>query len=296
MTDKKIVGVDIGGTSINAGLVENGKVIKKYKSATPSKEAKEVVIEAVGDTIREVAEGQDIEGIGIGVPGLVDMGNGIVYDLVNIPSWDEVHLAKSMQDTFGVDVYLANDANCFAVGEKIYGIGQSYDSIVGITLGTGLGMGFIFNHTLHSGLMSAAGEVGAIPYMLHDYEHYCSGKFFQREFGLDGNLVFQQAMEGHEISSGIFKQFGHHLGHLIKYLLHMVAPKAVIIGGSIKDAFPMFEDSLWEVLDTFPYKRVLEDFVVEKSEMNEVAIMGAAAVYEMMKEPAGNKLEDIRVL
>lgn len=289
--EKTIVGVDIGGTSINVGLVQGGLLIRQSKVKTPAYEAKQVVIDAVIRGIEEVAEGYDIAGIGVGVPGLLDAKNGIVYDLVNIPSWNEVHLADAIQSHFNVDVYLANDANCFVVGEKIYGKGKDYKSIAGITLGTGLGMGFVFNHQLHTGVMSAAGEVGAIPYMMYNYEHYCSGKFFQKEFGLDGNEVFNRALEGHPISKGIFKQFGLHLGHLIKHLLHTVAPQAIFIGGSIKDAYPFFSEAMWEVLNTFPYKRVIENLVIEKSELQDVAVMGAAAVYEINSKHTSDKEE-----
>ncbi|UII20881.1 ROK family protein [Fulvivirga ligni] len=281
MSNKAVIGVDIGGTTISIGVIQEGQLVKKMQLDTPAMESKQVIINVLLDGIEEISEGYTIEGVGIGVPGLLDAGNGIIYDLINIPSWNEVYLSDAVQARFKVDVYLANDANCFAVGEKIYGGGARYKSIAGLALGTGLGVGFVFNGQLHTGIMSAAGEVGAIPYMLHNYEHYCSGKFFKKEFGLDGKTVFQKAMEGHEISRGIFKQYGLHLGHLLKYLLHVVAPEAIFIGGSIKDAYPLFEESMWDVLHTFPYKRVIDNLVVEKSEMNEVAIMGAAAVCEM---------------
>lgn len=283
--EKRIVGVDIGGTSINVGLVQNGLLVRQAKVKTPAREGRDVVINAVIEGIKEVAEGNELSGIGIGVPGLLDAKQGIVYDLVNIPSWSEVHLAQAIQDQFKVEVFLANDANCFVVGEKIYGKGRDYDSIAGITLGTGLGIGFVFNNQLHTGIMSAAGEVGAIPYMMHNYEHYCSGKFFQKEFGLDGNEVFHRAMEGHQVSKGIFRQYGLHLGYLIKHLLHVVAPQAILIGGSIKDAYPLFMDGVWEVLHAFPYKRVIDNLVIEKSELHDVAVMGAAAVYEISSMP-----------
>ncbi|MBL3655877.1 ROK family protein [Fulvivirga sediminis] len=281
MSNRTIVGVDIGGTSINIGLVEAGQLVKKLKVATPAQEAKDVVIKALLDGIESIKSGHEVQGIGIGVPGLLDTERGIVYDLVNIPSWKELHLAKEVSKYFNTEVFIGNDANCFVVGEKMYGRGDRYNSIAGVTLGTGLGMGFVFNEQLHSGIMSAAGEVGAIPYMLHNYEHYCSGKFFSREFGLDGDVVFQEALAGHAVSKGIFRQFGLHLGHLFKHLLHIVAPEAIFIGGSIKDAYPFFSDAMWEVLHTFPYKRVIDNLIVEKSEMNDVAIMGAAAVCDM---------------
>lgn len=281
MSEKAIVGVDIGGTSINVGIVRNGQVITRSSVATPALEAKEAVIATITRTIAQISGPYEIEGIGVGVPGLMDEQAGVVYDLVNIPSWDEVHLAEAIREVFKVEVYLVNDANGFAVGEKLYGEGRKYGSIAGITLGTGLGVGFIFNDQLHSGIMSSAGELGAMPYLHHNYEHYCSGKFFINEFGLKGSEVYELAMKGDVLARGIFTQYGMHLGHLVKHLLHIVAPEAVFFGGSIKDAFPLFSHAMWKILDTFPYRRILNNLVVEKSRMDDVAILGAAAVYEM---------------
>lgn len=281
MSSNTIVGVDIGGTNISIGIVRDGQVIEKNRIATPALEAKQVVIDTVIQGIAELSGNYDIVGIGVGVPGLLDERAGIVYDLVNIPSWDEVHLADAISEYFKVNVFLTNDANSYVVGEKLYGMGSSYRSIAGVTLGTGLGVGFIFNDQLHSGIMSCAGELGAMPYLHHNYEHYCSGKFFVNEFGLSGSEVYSRAIEGDAVAKGIFLQYGIHIGHLVKHLLHVVGPEAVFFGGSIKESFPFFEASMWEVLDTFPYRRILNNLVIKKSHMDDVAILGAAAVYEM---------------
>lgn len=78
--------------------------------------------------------------IGIGVPSVVDREKGIVYNVVNIPHWEEVHLKEILEACFSVPVYVDNDANCFALGERIFGEGKTVDNFVGLTLGTGLGV------------------------------------------------------------------------------------------------------------------------------------------------------------
>lgn len=288
--DQNIVGVDIGGTKINMGIVNNGSVVKKVKLDTPTYESKDFIVNFIIDGIIKLIEGVEIVGIGIGVPGLLDETNGIVYDVINIPSWQEVHLADAIKTRIKHDVWITNDANSFVLGEKHYGKGQHHKNFVGITLGTGLGVGFIINDQLHSGIMSSAGELGVIPYLDHDYEHYCSGQFFKNEFGMSGVEVYEQAINGNPVAQQLYYQYGRHLGNLVKHILHVLAPEAICFGGSIKDAFHLFETSMWETLETFPYQRVIEKLVIEKSDMNDIAILGAAGLYKM-RSSEYNKLE-----
>src|SRR5690606_10392508 len=119
----------------------------------------------------------DFVGIGIGIPGLVDSSNGIALGLANIPSFQHVELKKFLTGRFSKPVFVNNDANCFAIGVHKYGVGKSFKSLVGITLGTGVGGGIVINGQLYSGLFSAAGEWCSAPYLDHNFEYYCSGKF-----------------------------------------------------------------------------------------------------------------------
>ena len=82
-----------------------------------------------------------VTSIGIGVPGLVDTNRGLVYDVINIPSWKEVALQKYMEERYHLSVYINNDANCFALGEYYFGKGKGFNSVVGLTVGTGIGAG-----------------------------------------------------------------------------------------------------------------------------------------------------------
>ncbi|HCT29973.1 MAG TPA: hypothetical protein DIW31_04410 [Bacteroidales bacterium] len=174
----KIIGVDIGGTKISAGLISNNIIVNKVTIDTEPNESKAHIIQNVFIAIDKVWQ-QEVRGIGVGVPGLVDPENGIVYQLQNISSWQEVTLKEHLQLRYNVPTFINNDANCFALGEKYFGIGQKHRNFVGVTLGTGVGTGIIIDNKLYSGCFSGAGEFGSISYKESSFEKYCSGQFLK---------------------------------------------------------------------------------------------------------------------
>ena len=119
----KIIGVDIGGSKISTGLVSEGKIIRESTLATPFDRPQYEVVQAVIQAIEEVFD-PGINGIGIGVPGLVDLEEQTVLDVINIPSWNSVPLKELISEYFNKPVEVNNDANCFALGEKYYGKGN----------------------------------------------------------------------------------------------------------------------------------------------------------------------------
>lgn len=167
------IGIDLGGTNIRAALVDGQEIIKKVKRACPAKGTCEEVLETVASLIGEViCEG--VESIGIGVPSVVDTRRGIVYNVANIPSWVEVPLKDILEQRFGIPVKINNDSNCFTLGESRFGKGQGYGSLVGVTLGTGVGSGIIIDGKLYEGRNAGAGEVGCLNYLDKDYESYAA--------------------------------------------------------------------------------------------------------------------------
>ncbi len=152
------IGVDLGGTNIRAALIDGQTIIRKAKSPCPAKGTCEEVLETVAGLICEVlCEG--VEAIGIGVPSVVDTRRGIVYNVANIPSWVEVPLKDILEKRFGIPVNINNDSNCFTLGESRFGKGQGFGSMVGVTLGTGVGSGIIIDGKLYEGRNAGAGEV-----------------------------------------------------------------------------------------------------------------------------------------
>jgi glucokinase len=280
MQKNSIIGIDLGGTKISGGRVSGEAVtgiISEPINARGSYE--EVLQEVFRFTDALIKPG--VKAIGIGVPGLVL--NGIVYDVMFIPAWKEIPLQALLEERYKVPVMINNDANCFALGEFYFGKGRQYESMVGLTLGTGMGCGIIIHKKLYSGSHSGAGEFGLVPYLDQCYEYYASGQFFQNKYGTNGETVFSNAKQGDAISLKMYAEMGTHLGNAIKTILYCLDVELIVLGGSVRHAFPFFSKSLWESLDNFVFKRSLADLRIEVSELENSGILGAAALhYDIM--------------
>ena len=156
MTFTNIIGIDLGGTHVRAGIVSEGHLENIVSVRIPSTGSVEDVLEVMYQLIDPLVN-ENIKAIGIGVPSVVDIENGIVYDVQNIPSWKEVHLKKILEKRYHFPVSVNNDANCFALGEKYFGKGQNAHSLIGLTIGTGMGAGIIINDKLYPGLNTRRG-------------------------------------------------------------------------------------------------------------------------------------------
>ncbi len=278
--DVSLIGIDLGGTKVNVGIVKNNKVItRRFKLLPKDEEDQWTIINLIIETVRELWTQTKISGIGIGVPSIVDREQGIVYEVHNIPAWKEVHLAKILADEFKVPVYLDNDANCFALGEYYYGSGQGYDNMVGVTIGTGLGAGIINRGKLLADAHGGSGEFGMIPYMHGVIEDYCSGKFFRSFFEAAGEELMQRAEKWDPVAIKAFEEFGHHLGNALQIIMYAVDPEVIIIGGSIVKSAKFFDAAMRKSISNFGFKKVLENFKILYSKTQDISILGAAALY-----------------
>lgn len=278
MANGAIVGIDLGGTNVRAGRVR-GLAMEDLAARRISAQAEE------GRIIGEIFEAVDrvfddsVVGIGCGVPSLVDVDRGIVYSVENIPSWREVPLKDKLEERYGVDAFINNDANAFAVGELHFGKARGHKDVVALTIGTGLGAGIVINGRLHSGINCGAGEIGAMPHRGRKIETWCSGEFFQREAGEAGHLTFERAERGEEEALRLFHRFGVELGHAILMLLYAYDPELIVLGGSISKAYPLFAAGMRERLKGYAYPHALEQLTITVSETENVAVLGAAALY-----------------
>jgi glucokinase len=278
MLDKTVIGVDLGATKIQAGRIKQNKIEQEFYRPISAGEGKERVLQEVIETIEEVFR-PGVDSIGVGVPGLVDVEHGIVYDVINIPSWDEVYLKDQLESHFNCPVYINNDANCFALGEKYFGKARDHSNIVGLTLGTGVGAGIIIHDRLYAGKSCGAGEFGMIPYNGQNFEYFCSGQFFREIHHQDGNEIFRRAESGDSEALELYEQYGYHIGQAVTTILFAIDPEIIVLGGSISRAYRYFKDEMWKVLDMFPYKSVIEHLIIEITDSPKIAILGAGALY-----------------
>ena len=273
----KIIGMDIGGTKINAALVDGNRIIRKESVPTPYDRPAATVLNTVMEILKNLFE-DDVAGIGIGVPGLVDLDKNLVLDVLNIPSWTTVPLKADMEKKFGIPVFVNNDANCFALGERYFGKGKKYQNFIGVSLGTGLGTGIIINGRLYSGRFSGAGEFGLVIYRDKCLEAYASGQFFKDQ-GLKGDEIAEQARKGDPTALNLIHEMGEHLGRAVIDIMFALAPEAIIFGGSVSRSFDLFGDSMRKVIEKeFPYQRLYHAMDIEISTLKESAVLGAASL------------------
>jgi len=290
----KYIGVDIGGTKVHLGVVQHGKLVQEVRFETSANAPKEQLLNELTQQLAPLVT-DEVAGIGIGVPGLVDEANGIVHNVQNIPAWREVHLRQHLAIHFDQPVYLTNDANAFAVGEKMYGQGQPYANLVGLALGTGLGAGIIINHQVYSGTLSSAGEFGMIPYLDKTLEDYCSGKFFGQRTGRPGTEWYPRARRGEAEALAVYAEFGWHLGQALHIILYALAPEAIFLGGSVSKGFEYFRGGLQAGLAAFPFKQVTERLVVAPSTIGNAAVLGAAALCPMKQHPTPHPFHSLTI-
>jgi glucokinase len=277
MKDQTVIGIDLGGTNIRAGLVKDGHTHTLVSTVVPTEgQVQDVLNELFFLTDKLVNE--EVRGIGIGVPGLVDPASGVVFDVINISSWEEVPLQQLMEKRYHLPVTINNDANCFALGEYCFGKGRGHKNMVGLTIGTGLGAGIIINGELYSGGNGAAGEFGMIPYLDKYLEYYASGQFFQNCYGMDGGVVYQQALQGEVKAIRMYQEFGQHLGNAIKTILYALDMEYIILGGSVRHAYPYYSNAMWEQIKTHAFGRSVKQLKIECSELENGAILGAAGL------------------
>lgn len=276
--EKSIIGVSLDGKTLLTGKVKDKVILKTSIKKIDGHQSEEAILSEVINSVADVFDNEVI-GIGIGVPSLVDVERGIAYKVHNIPSWREVHIKEILESHFGVKVYVNNDANCFAVGELYFGKAKLFENVAGLIIGQGLGAGIIFKGHLYSGTNCGAGEFGSIPYKDHDFEYYCSESYFDEKYGLSFDNLYQRANKKDKIALAIFEQYGLDLGQVIKSILYSIDPEIVVIGGSISQAFPFFEKSMWQVVNTFTYTHTLKKLIIVPTDQPDIAILGAASLY-----------------
>jgi glucokinase len=271
-----LVGVDLGGTNVRAGLVDGSRLRAIDARPIRSRGTKHEVFADVCASIDAVMT-KGVRSIGIGVPSLVQPATGTILDTTNIPSWKRVALRGWLERKYRVPVFIDNDANCLAIGERYFGHGRGCDDFVALVIGTGLGAGIVSNGRLHSGTDCAAGEVGTVPYRDATIERYASGQLFQLH-GREGGALAADAERGDPAALALFAEYGRHLAHAVTIVLYVLAPQKIILGGSVSKSWKHFEQPMRDALRDFAYPSVVRGVKFHISRVKHAAVLGAASL------------------
>ncbi|MDA3893926.1 MAG: ROK family protein [Salinivirgaceae bacterium] len=277
MTKKTYVGVDIGGTSIVAGLMVDRKIEKTCNIPTMGIQPLDIILKQLFNAIDEVIN-KDVAGIGVGCPGFIDADAGKIVNINNIPAFKGINLKKLISDKYNLPVFINNDANCFVLGETYFGAAKAYKHVLGITLGTGLGGGVVINKKVYAGLHGAAGEIGCIPFRNGIIEDFCSSKFFSDNYSATGYELYNRAETGDPDALTAFAEMGRNLGWLLNNVMYVLAPEIIVIGGSIAGAFKYIEPGIKAELSKFLFEDIRNNIVIKPAEIENAGLMGAAAL------------------
>lgn len=272
------IGVDLGGTNMRAGRVTGGALVEHKSMPTPKQaESCQETLDALVQVIQSVWN-DSVKAIGIGVPSVVDRACGIVYNVLNIPHWEEVHLRKILEARFSVPVLIDNDANCFSLGEHYFGEGREFTNFVGLTIGTGLGGGIIQKGKLLADANCGSGEFGMLPYKDKFLEFYCSGSYFMNVWGVDGKEMYARVLKKDPEALEAYRQLGVHVAAAVKMVVFTLDPEMIVFGGSVAATHELWEDAMWQDLQDFPYPNSMKRLQIRYSTLENPGIWGAVSL------------------
>lgn len=274
------IGVDLGGTNLRIAAVdERGTLLEKTTTGTQVVLGRDYVINEMCDAIRALVtklSSSALAGIGIGVPGIIDMGTGMLRESPNLPGWEDYPVRDEIERRLGTKVILENDANSAALGEKWLGAARDYDDMLMLTLGTGVGGGIVLHGRVWHGMRGMAGEPGhitvqpdgppcpcgnrgcleqiasatAVVRMAREAIAQGSAPMLARaaeagpEFG--AKVVYQLAVQGDRSAQEIFRRVGWALGIGLADLINLLNLPIYVIGGGVSSAWDAFLPALLE--------------------------------------------------
>ena len=290
MTETVSIGVDLGGTAIKAGAVRGGEVLSRSSVPTPQDE--EACLQAIAAAAREVSEEISENGIGLGVPGVVQPSGDSVAGSPNLSFLARKPLASRVAEILGAPVKMGNDASLAALGEARHGAGAVHQDFFLVTLGTGVGGGLVLGGKLHTG-PGMAGEIGHIRV---DHQLTCAcgaqgcleavlgaGPILEllREAGAEAPSLpeaGEQARSGDSESLEGFAQAGKHLGEALAQVALLLDVRVFLLGGGVSAVTDLLAPSAMAVLEGRAFGRSREDFLIEQATLGEDAgVIGAAA-------------------
>ena len=247
---KKIIGIDIGGTTFSSSLFdEDLNVIKTSPKELISN------VSSTRDLLNYLANQvnnfncNELIGIGVACPGPLDSKNGIILDTPNLVHMQNINLRNELETRTRLPVYIENDANLFALGE--WKKQKNSPSVFGaLTLGTGLGFGIIINEKIFSGANGMAAEYAISPLEHGNWETYISISGIEKmalnyiKKKLTPKELYDLASEGNNDAQNIWDEFGVHLGLAMSHFINMIDPQMISIGGGVSKAFKYFSNSM----------------------------------------------------
>lgn len=275
------IGVDLGGTNLRIAAVDNaGKLLQKITTGTQVAKGRDYVIGEMCDAVRVLAANYQsagtLAGIGVGVPGIIDMDSGMLRESPNLPGWGDYPVHEAIENRLQTRVVLENDANAAALGEHWLGAGSNTDGMCMLTLGTGVGGGLVLQGEIWHGMNGMAGELGHVTIQPDGPQCPCGNRGCLEQFAsatairrmaleaiaagkapelaramkedpeFSARIVHQIAMQGDASAQEVFRRAGWALGIAIAGLVNIFNLPMFVIGGGVASGWDAFAPAMFE--------------------------------------------------
>jgi glucokinase len=314
MNQKLAIGIDLGGTNVRIALMNvagemTGMHQQPTRSDRPVTEIVESIAEGIEDLLSEHSIARNtIVGVGLGAPGFLSLASGVIRTSPNLPTANETPVVSLLKRLTDLPVYLENDANAAAIGEHWMGAGQGSRNLLCITLGTGVGSGFILDGTIWHGSNDFAGELGhstlfpdglpcncgrkgcleayvsatglvnrAVLALKGERESSLKPVLEEKNSSLTSLMIYEHAQRGDRLARELFEETGRFLGVAIVNVLHMLDLEKIILGGQVVQAGELLlRPTIHEVEKNAIGARYYPISIVPAKLGNHAGIIGAA--------------------
>jgi glucokinase len=310
--EKVWVGVDIGGTNLRFALVdENGSLLLRDRQRTEIGLGRESFLDRLVagiDGMRQGAAtlGAEVQAVGLGIPGLI-AGSGLVLSSVNLRQIEGVNLRQAVSRAVGVPVTAVNDANAAAYGEKRFGAGRAFDSLLLLTLGTGVGSGLVLNGRLWTGIDGVAAEYGHATVEPDGIPCHCGNRGCLEQYAsasalvaaalkvvdegergalaglsrdaITAELLAGAARQGDPCAVALFERAGRYLGIAGATIANLLNLEAIVLGGGVAASFDLLAEPMRREIAARAFAVPARRIRIVKGELGDDAgILGAAAL------------------
>ena len=307
MNNKYIIGIDLGGTNLKIALFDRQFRFKSRElRATGNFSCQESLIAGIAEAILKIIKGNKLKksnilGVGLGLPGPIDVEKGLVHFFPNIPGWMNVPLKKILEKKVGLPVFIDNDANLMCLAEYKLGSAKHAKNAVCLTLGTGVGGGLIIEGKLYRGSSFAAGEIGHMPINEKGPACNCGGtaclesyignrkiagiikKTFKKDISLEE--VSRMAGKNNKKAVKIWEDVAEKLGLALVGVVNLLNPDRIVIGGGVANAgrvlFAKVEETIISRAMVVQAKKVK---VLKAKLGNDAGMLGAALLVKEQTE------------
>lgn len=294
-----LVGVDLGGTNIKAGLVDDsGRLTGGLSVPTEADLGRDKVIENICAAAADVAAGtgwENIDGVGIGSPGPLDYKTGVIITAPNLPGWENVPLADEVASRLGAETFVENDANAACWGEYWVGAGRDCRSMVLLTLGTGIGSGIILDGRLWRGSTGAGAEIGHMVIDCDGEQCGCGNRGclealasapatvrrYARMTGKDDRItadtIYKAASAGDTAARDALEETGRYLGVAVANIANVLNPEIVLFSGGLAGAADILIPVIREEVSRRAFETVTADLTIATCSLpDDAGVIGAA--------------------